>query len=76
MHGCGSRSGALPDGAAQMAILLEMIRVGNVQKIVAVDDQSGTEVSFMAPVSASRLDIERLARAKLAYVMRRKSADS
>ena len=59
-----------------MAILLEMIRVGSVQKIVAVDDQSGTEVSFMAPVSAYLLEIERLARAKLAYVMRRKSADS
>jgi hypothetical protein len=30
----------------------------------------------MAPLSASRLDIERLARSKLAYVMRRKTPDS
>jgi hypothetical protein len=59
-----------------MAILLEIMRVGNVQKIIAVDEVSGTEVSFMAPVSASRLEIERLARAKVAYVIRRKTADS
>jgi hypothetical protein len=59
-----------------MAILLEMMRVGNFQKVVAVDDASGTEVTFMAPLSASRLDIERLARSKLAYVMRRKTPDS
>jgi hypothetical protein len=59
-----------------MAILLEIMRVGNVQKIIAVDEASGTEVSFMAPVSASRLEIERLARAKVAYVIRKKTADS
>jgi len=59
-----------------MAILLEMMRVGNFQKVVAVDEASGTEVTFMAPVTASRLDIERLARSKLAYVMRRKTPDS
>jgi hypothetical protein len=62
--------------AQAMAILLEMMRVGNFQKVVAVDDASGTEVTFMAPLSASRLDIERLARSKLAYVMRRKTPDS
>jgi len=59
-----------------MAILLEMMRVGNFQKVVAVDEASGTEVTFMAPLSASRLDIERLARSKLAYVMRRKSPET
>ena len=59
-----------------MAILLEIMRVGNVQKIIAVDEASGTEVSFMAPVSASRQEIERLARAKVAYVIRKKTADS
>jgi hypothetical protein len=62
--------------AQAMAILLEMMRVGNFQKVVAVDEASGTEVTFMAPVTASRLDIERLARSKLAYVMRRKTPDS
>lgn len=62
--------------ARTMAILLEMMRVGNFQKVVAVDEASGTEVTFMAPLSASRLDIERLARAKLAYVMRRKTPES
>ena len=58
------------------AILPGMMRVGNFQKVVAVDEASGTEVTFMAPVTASRLDIERLARSKLAYVMRRKTPDS
>ena len=39
-------------------------------------EATGIEVSFVAPVSASRMDIERLARSKLAYVIAKKSAES
>jgi hypothetical protein len=58
------------------SIILEISRVGNSQKVTAVDEESGVEVSFIAPVSASRMDMERLARSKLAYVIRKKSAES
>ena len=57
-------------------IILEISRVGNSQKVTAVDEVTGIEVSFVAPVSASRMDIERLARSKLAYVIAKKSAES
>ena len=57
-------------------IILEITRIGKSQKISAVDEESGVEVSFIAPVSASRTDIERLARAKLAYVLRKKTGES
>jgi hypothetical protein len=40
-------------------------------RAVAADD--GLEVTFVAPASASRGDIERLAVSKLAYVRRRQS---
>ena len=57
-------------------IILEISRVGNSQKVTAVDEETGVEVSFIAPVSAPRMDIERLARSKIAYVLRKKSAES
>ena len=59
-----------------MPILLEIQQIGNALKVTAVDEASGVEVSFVAPARASRLEIDRLARSKLAYVIRRKSADS
>lgn len=60
----------------RLSIILEITRIGNFQKVTAVDEFSGTEVSFMAPVNAMRSEIEKLARAKLLYVLKRKSADS
>lgn len=60
----------------RMNIILEIRRIGNTQKVSAIDEQTGTEVSFMAPLSAAKIDIERLARAKLAYVINKKTAES
>jgi hypothetical protein len=60
----------------RMDIILEIRRIGNTQKVSAIDEETGTEVSFMAPASAAKVDIERLARAKLTYVINKKSADS
>lgn len=60
----------------RLSIILEITRIGNAQKVTAVDEYSGTEVSFIAPVNAPRSEIDRLARAKLIYVMNKKSADS
>lgn len=60
----------------RLSIILEITRIGNFQKVTAVDEVSGKEVSFMAPLNAMRSDIEKLARAKLLYVLNRKSAES
>ncbi|MEQ1754356.1 MAG: hypothetical protein ABL973_09515 [Micropepsaceae bacterium] len=59
-----------------LSIILEITRLGNSKKVSAVDEHTGVEISFVAPVSASRSDIERLARSKLAYVLKKKSAES
>ena len=76
-RGPGSRSNVPPDVPSMSPkIILEITRIGKSQKISAVDEESGVEVSFIAPVSASRIDIERLARAKLAYVLRKKTGES
>lgn len=53
-------------------IILELTTVGSVQKVTAVDEATGTEVSFIVPPSAARADIERLARSKLDYVLRKR----
>lgn len=60
----------------RMNIILEIRRIGNTQKVSAIDEETGTEVSFMAPLSAAKIDIERLARAKLTYVINKKTAES
>ena len=71
MPGRGSTSNARPE---RRTIILEMTRVGASQKVTAVDDATGIEVSFVAPASAARSDIERLARRKLAYVLRKQES--
>jgi hypothetical protein len=52
-------------------IILEMTTVGSSQKVTAIDEETGVEVSFIAPANTARADIERLARSKLAYVLKK-----
>ncbi|MDP3738932.1 MAG: hypothetical protein Q8R02_16180 [Hyphomonadaceae bacterium] len=54
-------------------ILLEMNRIGGAIEVRAVSAGDGLEVVFTAPANAAQADIERLARAKLAYVRSRGS---
>jgi hypothetical protein len=61
---------------APAGIILEVTTIGSSQKVTAIDEATGTEVSFIAPTSAARIDIERLARSKLAYVLQRKGDDA
>ncbi len=72
MRGRGSTSGGPPKG--RHGILFEITTVGSSQKVTAVDEASGLEVSFVAPANASRADIDRLAKAKLAYVAKKNGA--
>jgi hypothetical protein len=49
-------------------ILIEMNRIGGAMEVRAVSAGDGLEVVFTAPSNAAQGDIERVARAKLAYV--------
>jgi hypothetical protein len=69
MRGRDSISGEPPKGEA--SILLEIITIGSSLKVAAVDEETGLEVSFVAPANTSRADLERLARSKLAYVAKK-----
>jgi hypothetical protein len=59
-----------PDGRR---IILELTTIGASQKVTAVDEATGVEVSFVAPATAAHADIERLARAKLDYVLKKQT---
>ena len=50
-------------------IIIEIQRIRAILRVAAVDVATGTEVVFQAPASASRIAINRLAAAKLRYVM-------
>ena len=50
-------------------IIIEIQRIGAILRVAAVDVATGTEVTFQAPISATRASINRLAANKLRYVM-------
>lgn len=52
-------------------ILLEITRLGSVQRVSAIDPLTLVEVVFQAPLSADSRSIELLARQKLAYRLAR-----
>lgn len=56
-------------------ILIEMNRIGGAMEVRAISAADGLEVVFAAPANAAKSDIENLARAKLAYVRRKKTSD-
>lgn len=55
-------------------VLLEYSRIGQAVEVRAVSATDGLEVSFTVPANAAQVDIERLARAKLAYVRQKMRA--
>jgi hypothetical protein len=52
-------------------IILEIQRVGKFLRVAAVDTLSLKEVVFMAPANASKLQIQTLAKQKLAYIKKK-----
>ena len=73
MPGRDSTSAVPPDGPR--GILLEIVQIGDSLRVAAVDEASGVEVSFIAPANTPRVAIERLARAKLHYVLAKKNGE-
>ena len=51
--------------------LIEYMRVGNQVKVTACDPETGTEVSIIGPVNATKKDLGDLAIRKLHYVMKK-----
>ncbi len=49
-------------------IISEINRIGGAIEVRAISAGDGLEVTFAAPASAPKSDLERLARAKLLYV--------
>jgi len=56
-------------------VYFEFITIGATVKVVAIDADSGTEVSVIAPAGAAQGGLERLALAKLKARMARESAN-
>lgn len=46
-------------------VLFEFVQMGQVMRVAAIDEVTGTEVFVITPVSASRLQMQRVALAKL-----------
>ena len=52
-------------------VIFEFQFMPHAVKVSAIDADSGTEVSIMGPRNASQADLERTAKAKLAWVMQK-----
>jgi hypothetical protein len=46
-------------------VIFEVRRIGDIQRVAAIDSETGIEVVIQAPVSASRADVEEIALRKL-----------
>lgn len=53
-------------------ILIECVRIGGTQKVLAVDAKTGLEVAFQAPAQTGTEEIRKLAALKLRYVAERR----
>lgn len=60
-------------GGVRREIIFEFTPIGASVKVTAVDVTSGLEVSVVAPSSAARTELERIALQKLRYMLGRKA---
>ncbi len=58
-------SGGEKTGGTAREILFEFRPLGSQVRVAAIDAQTGTEVIVIAPISASQLNMQRVATAKL-----------
>lgn len=52
-------------------IILEIVRIGNLLRVVAFDPETLTEVIFQAPPTTDQATLTALAKRKLAFVAKR-----
>ncbi|WP_323761165.1 DUF6898 family protein [Maricaulis sp.] len=56
-------------------IFVEIQKVGNALRVAAIDGATAEEVVFQVPARTPRADIDMLARAKLAWKLKRAAAN-
>ncbi len=56
--------------------IIEMIPVGNVVKVSAIDPATLREVSIVGPKSASKMDLQQTAVRKLQYVLNKEKSSN
>lgn len=54
-------------------ILMEVVRIGNLLRVAALDPKTLAEVTFQAPTSTDQATLAALARRKLDFVTKRKA---
>lgn len=52
-------------------VMFEMIRIGAIMRVTAVDADTGTEAVIQGPANAGQTELQRVAMAKLDYVIRK-----
>jgi hypothetical protein len=52
-------------GGGPREVIFEIRRIGDIQRVAAVDAESGVEVVIQAPASAARAEVELIALRKL-----------
>ncbi len=54
-------------------VIFEHTRIGNIVRVTAVHAATGTEAVIQGPAASSQHELQRIALAKLNYVMRKQS---
>jgi len=54
-----------PSDGDRGRVFFEFVQMGQAMRVAAIDEASGTEVVIVAPLSATRLQMQQLALAKL-----------
>ncbi|MBJ3785425.1 DUF6898 family protein [Devosia sediminis] len=57
-------------------VLFEFVQLGQQMRVAAFDEATGIEVVVIAPLSASKLDMQRLAMAKLKRKLEQQQASA
>ncbi len=57
-------------------VYIEFLRQGGLQKVSAIDEITGTEVSVFGPGRAARQDMIQAVLAKLNYVLKKKTPEA
>ncbi|OFX12979.1 MAG: hypothetical protein A2516_04525 [Alphaproteobacteria bacterium RIFOXYD12_FULL_60_8] len=62
-------------GSEQREILYEMIPMGNMIKVTAIDSRTGVEISIGGPITSSHYSLKAAARRRLEFVLAKKQKE-
>ncbi len=64
------------DGRGEHRVLFEFTRVGSQYRVAAIDSDSGVEAIIIAPATASQVQMQKIALAKLKRMLEKHGSDS